>query len=444
GAHEWYADHEPALLAAKTPAAALLVDRPGVAASGAPVLRVADANLALSTLAAELAGRPAERLPIIGVTGTDGKTTTTTLIDAALTRLGRRVARTGTLGAFLAGAPHPLSRTVPEPPELHALFSSMLRASCDVAVMEIGSFALRSRRVDAVPFHMGVFTNLTRDHLDVHGTMEVYAAAKARLFDELLRPRGGWPRALLCADAPAWTSMRAPADRWTYGFAPDADLRVVDPRYTLEGCAAELHTPVGRAALRCRLPGRYNAQNAAAAIGVLLSLDVPLDAACDAVAHARGPAGRTQTIANDRGLALVVDYAHTPNGLRTVLGAMRPLTSGRLWVLFGCGGDRDQGKRGPMGEVASELADEVVLTSDNPRSESAATIVEAIRAGMRRAPTHVELDRSAAIAWTLRHATPGDTVVFAGKGHETYQQIGRRRIPFSDHDEIAHALRSTR
>lgn len=177
---------------------------------------------------------------------------------------------------------------------------------------------------------------------------------------------------------------------------------------------------------------------------MLLSLDVPLDAACDAVAHARGPAGRTQTIANDRGLALVVDYAHTPNGLRTVLGAMRPLTSGRLWVLFGCGGDRDQGKRGPMGEVASELADEVVLTSDNPRSESAATIVEAIRAGMRRAPTHVELDRSAAIAWTLRHATPGDTVVFAGKGHETYQQIGRRRIPFSDHDEIAHALRSTR
>ncbi|MCB1185455.1 hypothetical protein KDM41_18705, partial [bacterium] len=160
GVHEWYADLHPAMLAATTPAAALLVDRPGRSASGSPVLQVANANVALSTLAAELEGRPAQRIPIVGVTGTDGKTTTTTLVASALTRLGWRVARTGTLGAQLAGAPHPLSRTVPEPPELHALFSAMLREGCEVAVMEIGSFGLRFHRADAVPFHIGVFTNL--------------------------------------------------------------------------------------------------------------------------------------------------------------------------------------------------------------------------------------------------------------------------------------------
>lgn len=437
GIHEWYGDfHDIAL---EDDAAAFIVDRPADNPR-VPVFEVPNANVALSTLAAVLEDRPADRIPVIGVTGTDGKTTTTTLVESAMTRRGLRVGRMGTLGARVAGQPHPLGRTVPSPPELHALLSTMVRERCDLAIMEAGSFGLRSHRVDAIGFHMGVFTNLTRDHLDVHGTMEVYAAAKARLFGELLRPAGGWPRALLCADSPWWRAMNPPADRWTYGFAADADLRISGARHTIEGCVATLETPVGTATLRCRLPGPYNAQNATAAVGIMLSLDVPLGEACEAVAHASGPSGRMEVVPNDRGLALVVDYAHTPNGLQTVLGALRPLTERRLWVVFGCGGDRDPGKRPQMGKIASALADEVVLTMDNPRRESPRAINEAIVSGMERAPTHVELDRAAAIAWAIDHASPGDTVLVAGKGHETTQQIGQQRHPFDDRVAIARAL----
>jgi UDP-N-acetylmuramoyl-L-alanyl-D-glutamate--2,6-diaminopimelate ligase len=234
--------------------------------------------------------------------------------------------------------------------------------------------------------------------------------------------------------------MHPPADRWTYGFAADADLRLTDARYTIEGCVATLETPAGTATLRCRLPGPYNAQNATAAVGVMLTLGVPLEEACDAVARAAGPSGRMEVIPNERDLSLVVDYAHTPNGLQTVLRALRPLTRGRLWVVFGCGGDRDAGKRPEMGEIASTLADEVVLTMDNPRGESAQAINEAIISGMSRAPTHVELDRATAIAWAIDQASPGDTVVIAGKGHETTQQIGQQIHPFDDREAIARAL----
>ncbi|MCA9654739.1 MAG: UDP-N-acetylmuramoyl-L-alanyl-D-glutamate--2,6-diaminopimelate ligase [Myxococcales bacterium] len=440
GVHEWYGDfHE---IAREEVAAAFVVDRP-VTNPRVPVFEVPNANVALSTLAAVLEDRPADRVPVIGVTGTDGKTTTTTLVESAMTMLGRRVGRLGTLGASVAGEPHPLGRTVPSPPELHALLSTMVQQGCDLAIMEAGSFGLRSHRVDAIGFHLGVFTNLTRDHLDVHGTMEAYAAAKARLFGELLRPPGGWPRALLCADDPWWPAMHPPADRWTYGFAPAADLRLSDARHAIEGSTATLETPVGTARLRCRLPGPYNLLNATAAVGIMLSLEVPLEEACDAVARATGPSGRMEVVPNDRELSVVVDYAHTPNGLRTVLRALRPLTRRRLWVVFGCGGDRDPGKRPEMGGIASALADEVVLTSDNPRGESALAINQAIVAGMIRSPTHVELDRAAAIAWALEHASPGDTVLVAGKGHETTQQIGPRTHPFDDRDAIAHALGTT-
>lgn len=444
GIHEWFGDFHD--IARGDRAAAFIVDRPvidrGAVAPSVPVFEVPNANVALSTLAAVLEGRPADRLPVIGVTGTDGKTTITTLVESAMTRRGLRVGRLGTLGARVAQTPHPLGRTVPCPPELHALFAAMVRQRCDLAIMEAGSFGLRFHRLDAIGFHLGVFTNLTRDHLDVHGTMEAYAAAKARLFTALLRQAGGWPRALLCADSPWWQAMHPPADRWTYGLAAQADLRLTEVRQSIEGSVSTLHTPVGSATLRCPLPGPHNAQNAAAAVGIMLSLGVPLEEACEGVAGATGPSGRMEVVANARGLSLVVDYAHTPNGLRTVLQALRPLTRGRLWVVFGCGGDRDAGKRPRMGEVASALADEIVLTMDNPRSESPEAINEAIASGMSRPPTHVELDRAAAIAWAIGRASAGDCVLIAGKGHETTQHVGSQVHPFDDREAIARALGS--
>lgn len=437
GIRDWHGDYHDSVLQSK--AKVVIVDR-AANAKGKLIFQVENTNTALSKLCAAFEGRPADKFPVIGITGTNGKTTIMTLAASALAAKGWRVGTMGTLGATIGGKSYPLSRTTPNPPELHRLFAKMAEKKCRAVVMEVGSFALRANRVDDVGFHIGVFTNLTPEHLDIHKTMDVYAAAKARLFEQCLRPAGKYPRALLCADDPNWQKMNPPTDRWLYGFDKKADLRLSNPSFGLQHSKAHLDTPLGSINIRCEMPGSYNLQNMTAAIGILLSLDFTLEEACSLLQKAELPVGRTEFIPNNLGLNLVIDYAHNPHGMETVLKTLRPNTKGDLWVLFGCGGFRGETKRAGMGEKADAFADKVVLTTDNPRNERTQDINEVILTGMKRPPTHIELDRATAIAWVIRAARPGDTILFAGKGHERTQIIGNQEFYFNERQVIQNIL----
>jgi UDP-N-acetylmuramoyl-L-alanyl-D-glutamate--2,6-diaminopimelate ligase len=355
-------------------------------------------------------------------------------------------------GAVLGLPPSVHPHTTPEAPYLQAILAHMADAGCGAVIMEVSSVGLAAHRVDAIPFRVAAFTNLSRDHLDVHGTMEAYRAAKARLFHELL-PQGG--TALLHAGDPASASMR-PAGRptWTYGLE-DGDLCVEDPRWSPEGTEAQVRTPAGSGRLHVPLPGRHNVENALAALGIALLLGVPLGRALEGIAAAPPVPGRLEPVPNRRGFAVFVDYAHTPDALERSIAALRNLTAARLIVVFGCGGDRDRKKRPLMGQVAARGADVVVVTSDNPRTEVPQTIVDQIVAGVEREPLDrmaltalgnvgkgyaVEIDRRTAITAAIRAARSGDIVLIAGKGHEDYQILGKEKIHFDDREEAGRVL----
>lgn len=413
------------------PCAAVVAERP--VPTDAPLVLVEDTRHALAALAAALHGAPSESMRVVGLTGTNGKTTTAEQIDAMLRHdgVGWRCGRIGTLGASIDGVPHPSSLTTPEAPALQALLAHMRDGGLQAVAMEVSSIGLHQRRVDSTRFHVGVFTGLTRDHLGFHGTMEAYARAKARLFTDLLRPAGGLPRALLCGDDPSWTRMQPPADRWLYGVGPGCDARLEGLACGPRGLQFELHTPVGSAQVRSPLLGRHNALNVAAAVTAGVLLGAELQACAAAVAEGPIVRGRLETVPNDRGVLVAVDYAHTPDALAAALGAVRDLVPGRSILVFGCGGDRDAGKRPQMGEVARRLADVVVVTSDNPRSEDPLQIIADILQGTSES-VHSVVDREEAIALALELAEEGDAVLIAGKGHETTQAFRDRTVPFDD------------
>jgi UDP-N-acetylmuramoyl-L-alanyl-D-glutamate--2,6-diaminopimelate ligase len=376
-------------------------------------------------------------MKVIAVTGTDGKTTVTSLVEAALQEAGVTAGRIGTTGVAIDGRDLPSALTTPEAPQLQALFRRMREAGVQVVALEASSVGLVRHRLVGTPFHLAVFTNLSRDHLDFHGDMASYQQAKAQLF-RMVRPGGHVPRALLCGDDPAWRTMDPPEDHWLYGFSEHCDVRIVDWRATAGGTRLTLQTPQGSAQVDSALVGRFNAQNLAAALGCCLLVGLSLEQAARALSAVPGVPGRMERIANERDLLVVVDYAHTPKALASVLQTLREVTPGRLCVVFGCGGDRDAGKRPQMGHAA-QAADVVVVTSDNPRSEDPQSIVDAVRAGMDREPDQVQLDRRTAIAWALGQAQAGDTVLIAGKGHETTQEIGGVAHPFDDR-QVARSL----
>lgn len=409
--------------------AAILAEGP-VEGAIAPVLVVEDARAALAIAAAALAGDPARHLPVVGITGTNGKTTTSFLIEAIVEAAGQTAAVIGTTGHRVAGRARPASHTTPEAPVIQGILAEARAEGCAVAVMEVSSIGLSLRRVDALPFAVGVFTNLSRDHLDFHGTMEAYAAAKARLFRELLAADGA---AIVNGADPAAAQMAPPADLrcWTYGIDGPYDLRATHLRLWAGGCEAQVATPAGAGTLRLQLTGAHNVENALAALGAGLALGLPLSTCLDGLAALRCVPGRLEEVGNPRGIKVFVDYAHTPDALTRVLATLRPLTAGRLLTLFGCGGDRDPGKRPLMGAAACAGSDLVMVTSDNPRSEDPAAIVDDIRPGLR-GEVLIELDRAAAIAALLDRAAPGDVVLLAGKGHETTQTVGGRVLPFDD------------
>ncbi len=418
--------------------AALIVGE-GVLPDGpVPRVTVPAARQALADLAVVFYGEPSRKLNVTGVTGTNGKTTTTFMLRALLAGGVRRVGMIGTVCYEIGERVIPAGRTTPEATDIQRLLREMERGGCSHVVMEVSSHALDQQRVRGVAFNAVVFTNLTRDHLDYHGDMEHYFATKRLLFTEHYDAAKD-TLAVVNEDDPHGQrlikELRGQSGRTllTCGCGAGAHIRAETVRCTATGTHAEVMTPWGRAPLRLLQLGRYNLHNALAAIAVGGAQGLPLAGMVAALEHMPGVPGRLEAVLPGHGVRVFVDYAHTDDALQNVCTMLREITPGRLWLVFGCGGDRDRSKRGPMGAVAAHHAHHVFITSDNPRSENPQTIADEIVAGFGTA-THytVELDRAAAIRAAIQAAAPGDTVVIAGKGHEKYQEFGHTMVPFDD------------
>ena len=402
-----------------------------------PEVIVSDGRRAAIVLGRWWYDDPGRRLQLIGITGTNGKTTTTALTRHLLNADGT-AGSIGTLGAFDgAGNAVPStagSLTTPGPIDLQATLASLVTRGVTHVVMETSSHSLDQGRLDGLSFSTGVFTNLTRDHLDYHGTMASYLAAKLKL-DGLLKAGAVQ---VVNLDDPSWQALPRSHRRITFGLDGGADVRPVDLQLGNAGSVFELATPAGSALVRLPLLGEFNVSNALAAAASALGLGIPLQQIGERLTGAPQVPGRMERIA-ERPAVVLRDYAHTPDALERALAALRPLTRGRLIVVFGCGGDRDRGKRPVMGRIAATLADIAIVTSDNPRTEDPGAIISDVEQGMGQVPHERHLDRQAAIAAALRIAKEGDTVLLAGKGHETYQVIGTEKVPF-DERQIVHAL----
>ncbi|MDA8146573.1 MAG: UDP-N-acetylmuramoyl-L-alanyl-D-glutamate--2,6-diaminopimelate ligase [Thermaerobacter sp.] len=402
-----------------------------------PWVRVADSRRALAQLACGFFDHPSRELDLVGVTGTNGKTTTTHLLRQVLEAAGSKTGLLGTVHNLIGDRVLPVEHTTPEAPDLQQLLRRMVDEGCRAAVMEVSSHSLTLQRVAGTHFRVTVLTNVTQDHLDFHGTFEAYLAAKASLFDAT-RP------AALNADDPNFPLFRKRCRRvLTYGLGEGAQVRGEAVRVLPEGARFNLITSRGVWPVRLSLTGRFNVYNALAAAAAALLLGVDETAVVRGLEAARPVTGRLERVEEGQPFTVVVDYAHTPDGLEKLLTTVREFTAGRVLLVFGCGGDRDRGKRPLMGEVAARRADYAWLTADNPRSEDPEAIIEEITVGFRRAGRdnyRRTVDRAMAIREALRAARPGDAVVVAGKGHETYQIFRDRTEAFSDREELRRGL----
>ncbi|HWE13632.1 MAG TPA: UDP-N-acetylmuramoyl-L-alanyl-D-glutamate--2,6-diaminopimelate ligase [Solirubrobacteraceae bacterium] len=407
-------------------AVALVVERP--LGLGVPEVRVESVRAAMASAAARFYGDPTAELQVAGVTGTNGKTTTAFLLRALLEASGRSTGLLGTVKSVVGGMEHEVQRTTPEALDLQRTFREMLSAGDRSCVMEVSSHALKLHRADAIHFDAAIFTNLTQDHLDFHPTMEDYFNTKRKLFTEL-SPR----HAVVNVDDPCGTRLAVELDDpVTFGLERDARFRAVEVRTGLAGSRFTVRTPEGQCELTSPLTGRFNVYNVLGAFAAARSIGVDEATASSAIATAGQVPGRFQVVNEGQGFAVLVDYAHTPDSLENVLKAARGLTESRLHVVFGCGGDRDRGKRPLMGEIAARLADCVIVTSDNPRSEDPEAIIAEVLTGSRNDVIH-DADRRAAIARAIGAAAAGDVVVIAGKGHEQGQEFENgRKVPFDD------------
>ncbi len=409
-----------------------------------PQLLVNDASHSLGILAAHMAGRPADRLTNIGITGTNGKTTTTYLVESILQTAGQSPGVLGTVSYRFNGKERPAPYTTPTPLVLQEAFLAMESEGCDISILEVSSAALHMDRLVGTSFQVAAFSNLSQDHLDVHNTMEEYRDAKARLFRDHLQPGGV---AVVNVDDDTGAFMAGVAKgvkganvlRVSRNPNTDAEVRVLSYRSSVEGLFAEIATPRGTLQIECdSLIGHYNMDNIALAVGIGEALKLKHVDIAQGIASMDGVPGRVQRVANNAGIDIFVDYAHTPDALVNVLSALRPLTKGRLLCVFGCGGDRDPGKRPLMGAAVAENADLAFVTSDNPRTEDPQAIVDAINVAVPDA-FFVDVDRRTAILAAILEATPGDVVLIAGKGHEDYQIVGTEKLHFDDREEAAGA-----
>ncbi len=413
---------------------------------GAPWVVVSDARLALAVAAAAFYGQPSDDLVVAGVTGTNGKTTTTHLLAAVFEASGIKCGRLGTITNRIGTDERTATRTTAEAPDIQRLLREMLNQGCRTCVMEVSSHALALRRVDENRFAAAVFTNLTRDHLEFHGGMEGYFRAKQRLF-EMLAPGGV---GVVNIDDPRGVSLAALVERpVTYAIDRQAAIVPGPLPLTLGGLEFDVRTPRGTLRVRSQLVGRPGVYNILAAVATAVALDLPFSAIERGIASVENVPGRFEIVSGpEDAVTVVVDYAHTDDALRNLLEAARPLAVGRLITVFGCGGGRDRAKRPLMGAVAARLSDLIVITSDNPRSEDPAAIIEEIARGLAPpgrgagdTPPHLAIvDRGKAIEQAIREARAGDVVLIAGKGHERYQIIGDREISFSDVEAAQVAL----
>lgn len=399
-----------------------------------PWIRVPDARAALAALSSNWFSHPAKELVVIGVTGTNGKTTTTYLMKSVLEQtLHAKVGLIGTNQNMIGEQVMPAHRTTPESYEVQKLLREMVDAGCSHAVMEVSSHALVLHRVDGVPFEAGIFTNLTQDHLDFHKTMEDYRAAKGLLFRQSAT-------GIFNLDDPAgaYYVQESPCKVFTYSENKDAadltakNLRLFPDRVEFEAVAVGAISRV-----KLPIPGGFTVYNALGVIACCLTLGIPLYEVAAALGNARGVKGRIEVVPTPADYTVLIDYAHTPDALENILTTVRDFTKGRVLCLFGCGGDRDRSKRGLMGGIASDLADFTVITSDNPRTENPEDIIADIMQGFRSdAPHAVVPDRREAIRFILGEAKPDDVVVLAGKGHETYQEIDGVQHHLDEREEV--------
>jgi len=431
-------------------ALAVIAETRAPAGIGGVWLQVQDARLALAAVSAVFYGDPSERLVLVGITGTNGKTTTSYVLAAIFEAAGLVCGRIGTVGYRIGRREIAAERTTPEAPELQAMLREMVAHGCGACVMEVSSHALALKRADYLRFAAGVFTNLTRDHLDFHRSMEEYFLAKRRLFDMLPETAV----AVVNLDDRRGAELVAAARRpVTYAISAAADVTPSAMTSSLDGLEFDVKTPRGTLHIRSRLVGLANAYNILAAVATGMALDLPFGAIERGVAGLVSVPGRFQVVSEALDdVRVVVDYAHTDDALKNLLETARPLASARIITVFGCGGDRDRTKRPLMGAVAARLSDVVIVTSDNPRSEDPVQIIEEIkrgivppdrmpgrpRSGQREVRCIPLVDRREAIERAVREAAPGDLVLIAGKGHEKYQVIGDRVQPFDD-VEIARA-----
>jgi UDP-N-acetylmuramoyl-L-alanyl-D-glutamate--2,6-diaminopimelate ligase len=455
-------DFLPQVIAAGAAAVVVQADRSaGLGALPVPALIVPDCRAALAPLACRFWDNPTSKLYLAGVTGTNGKTTTTLMIDSIARAAGEITGTIGTLGSTVAGKSLPGDRTTPEAPDLQRLFAQMLDAGAKSAAMEVASHALVLGRTEGCLFDVGVFTNLTQDHLDYHGTMEAYRDAKGLLFTQYAEAAKAAGKAFTAVlnfqdtselHSGAYYATITKASRvLKYGTADmgGMDICVIggagasSPQFKIDSLHFTARTPIGNVEVNLPFGGGFNLQNALAAIGYGVARELSPDVIAQGLANCPPVPGRFQPVRAGQEFAVLVDYAHTPDGLENVLRSARPLTTGRLIAVFGCGGNRDRTKRPKMGRLAKDLADIAIVTSDNPRREEPESIIDEILTGMKSdtgASVFRESDRRAAIALAVREAKPGDTIVIAGKGHENYQILGDETIHFDDVEVAAEEI----
>lgn len=392
---------------------------------------------AWSAICANFFGNPADSLKIIGLTGTNGKTTTTFLIKQILENMGKKVGLVGTVQNMVGDEVYPAHYTTPDPHELQSLFRMMVDAGCEYCVMEVSSQALAQNRVNGVHFILGAFTNLTQDHLDYHKTWENYFESKRILFKNC-------DIAVTNIDDDNGLKIVAglPCKTVTYSIDNNtADYTAKNVTFSSAGVRYELVCDkIGR--VSCPIPGRFSVYNSLCAVTVALALGYDFDDVLHAVSHSKGVKGRIEVVPTDTEYTVIIDYAHSPDGLENIISSLKEIAQGRVVTLFGCGGDRDHGKRPKMGKIAADLSDFCVVTSDNPRSENPTEIINDILKGMKDSttPYTVVENRREAIAWALNHAQKNDIILLAGKGHETYQILPTGTIHFDEREVIAEVL----
>ena len=407
---------------------------------------VPDARRALATLAHNAWGQPSNAVTLVGITGTNGKTSTTWILEAIARAAGLNPGVIGTVNYRYAGRTEPAPHTTPEAPVLQGILRTMVDAGCDVILVEVSSHALAMHRVLGCQWTLVAATNLSPEHLDYHESMEEYGEVKARLFVELLPASRLARAAVLNLDDPWAASLveRTPLQTLTVStLDQDASVRVREATVSADGIDARVETPAGPLHLRSALGGRHNLANITMAAGIACALDWPLDSIEAGVRACPRIPGRMDPVPNDRGLQVWVDYAHTPDALDNAVRAARAMTAGTLWVIFGAGGDRDRAKRPLMGTAVAAVADRPVITSDNPRTEAPSVIMDEILAGIpehKRDCVVLEEDRAEAIRLTVAAASPGDGILVAGKGHESYVEVHGVRTHFDDHEVAAAAL----